>query len=342
MKDFLSASQIEELKQDHRAERELRYGDRIKSILMLNSGLSYAKIAEYLLLDEKSIRNYLERYLADGLDGLCGDLYSGRKSSLSKLELEQLEKELKSKIYPTTSAIIVYVRKAFGINYSVSGITNLLKRLGFSYKKPQAIPGKANAEAQEEFLSMLEELKQAKNKEDPILYSDGTHPQHNSHPDYGWLPRGEKVELKTNTGRQRVTLSGALDAETHEIIVREDKILNAENTIRFFKTIESKYPCSTKIYLVLDNAGYYKGKKIREFLKNSKIELLYLPPYAPNLNLIERVWKFFKKKVLANTYYESFEEFRKACKTFFHKKVWRKYKSELDTLLTNNFPIIDA
>ncbi len=66
----------------------------------------------------------------------------------------------------------------------------------------------------------------------------GVPPQHNSHPDYGWLPRGERIKLKTNTGRQRVTLNGALDAETHDIIVREDKILNAENTIRFFKTIE--------------------------------------------------------------------------------------------------------
>ena len=48
-------------------------------------------------------------------------------------------------------------------------MTNLLARLGFSYKKPQAVPGKANAEAQEEFLFKLEELKRAKNGEDPVL-----------------------------------------------------------------------------------------------------------------------------------------------------------------------------
>ncbi len=269
-------------------------------------------------------------------------MYLGRNNSLSLVELDELEQELRSKIYPTTSAIIVYVKKTFGVNYSVSGMTNLLKRLGFSFKKPQAVPGKANAEAQREFLSKLEELKQAKNQAAPILYLDSTHPQHNSHPDYGWLPKGENTQLKTNTGRKRVTLNGALDSETHDILVREDNILNAENTIRFFKTIEKNYPLSTNIYLVLDNAGYYKGKKIKEFLETSRIKLLYLPAYAPNLNLIERVWKFFKKKVLANAYYESFTEFRIACRKFFHKRVWRSHKTELDSLLTNNFQIINA
>jgi len=75
------------------------------------------------------------------------------------------------------------VEQAFGVSYSISGMTSLLKRLGFSYKKPQAVPGKANAKAQQAFLSMLAELKASKRATDPILYADSTHPQHNSHPD---------------------------------------------------------------------------------------------------------------------------------------------------------------
>ena len=221
-------------------------------------------------------------------------------------------------------------------------MTNLLQRLGFSYKKPQAIPGKANVKAQLEFLLNLSELQGSKDENDPILYVDSTHPQHNSHPDYGWLPVGENVQLKTNTGRQRVTINGALDSETKAIIVQEDQVLNADNTIKFFKKIESKYPSSETIYIVLDNAGYYKGKKIKEYLSNSKIKLLYLPPYSPNLNLIERVWKFFKKKVLANAYYESFLDFRKACLSFFYKRTWRSFRPELDSLLTDKFQLINA
>ena len=342
MKDFLSAEEIAELKADHRAERESRYADRIKAILMLNSGLGAAQVAEYLLLDEKTIRSYLSRYLEDGLEALCNDWYRGRQSALSLEQLDELEAELRSKIYPSTRAVVSYVRRRFGIRYSISGMTYLLKRLGVSYKKPQAVPGKACAAAQEAFLTLLSELKASKAANEPILYVDSTHPQHNSYPDYGWLPCGENIQLKTNTGRQRVTLNGALDAETHQIVIQEDTVLNAENTITFFQKIEANYPAAAVIYLVLDNAGYYRGKKIRAYLENSKIELLYLPPYAPNLNLIERVWKFFKKKVLANAYYESFLEFRKACLNFFSKRTWRTQQAELKTLLAENYQIIDA
>jgi transposase len=106
MKDFLAAAEIVELKNDHRGQRESRFADRIKSILMLNSGLSPSKVAEYLLLDKKTVRNYRERYLADGLEGLCEDWHLGRKSSLSLADLDVLERELLTNIHPTTTAVI--------------------------------------------------------------------------------------------------------------------------------------------------------------------------------------------------------------------------------------------
>jgi transposase len=340
--NFLSKKEISELRSDHRAERDSRYADRIKAILMLNEGVPISKISHYLLLDKKSITNYRERYAQGGLEALCNDSYYGRECSLDESELSVLEQELRSQIYATTAPIIQFIKQEFGVTYSVSGITKLLSRLGFCYKKPQAVPGKADAEAQENFLHDLEILKEEKSPENPILYLDSTHPQHNSHPDYGWLPKGENVQLKTNTGRKRVTLNGALDSETLDIIAREETVLNAERTIEFFKKIEAKYPNADTIYFILDNAGYYKGKKIKEYLLNSKIKLLYLPPYAPNLNLIERVWKYFKKKVLANKYYETFREFRQACLRFFHKRNWTACKKDLRTLLSDNFQIIDA
>ena len=342
MKNFLSNKQIAELKADHRAERDSRYADRIKAVLMLNTGLSAGKVAEYLLMDEKTVRNYLNRYLEGGLEGLCNDFYFGRKSWLTESEQQALILELRTRIYPTTCAVIEFVERRFGLSYSISGITNLLHRLGFGYKKPQAVPGKACAEAQQAFLSELSKIKGSKGANSPILYVDSTHPQHNSHPDYGWLAVGENTPLRTNTGRRRVTINGALDSETKDIIVREEQVLNAQNTIKFFEKIEKSYPLAEDIYLVLDNAGYYKGKKVQEYLNKSKIKLQYLPPYAPNLNLIERVWKFFRKKVLANRYYESFLDFREACLQFFKKRTWNKHRAELDTLLVPNFQILQA
>jgi transposase len=150
------------------------------------------------------------------------------------------------------------------------------------------------------------------------------------------------VALKSNSGRQRVNLSGVLDAETHEVIVQEHLRLNAESTIEFFRLLERVNPKSENIYLILDNAGYYKGEKIREYLETSRIRIVFLPPYAPNLNLIERLWKFFKKQVLYNQYYATFSQFRNACLKFFRKRNLKKYRRELSTLLTEKFQVVSA
>lgn len=168
------------------------------------------------------------------------------------------------------------------------------------------------------------------------------HPQHNSLPSSGWLPRGEEVALKSNSGRQRVNISGVLDADTHEVLVQEHPRLNAETTIEFFKRIEHHNPKSRNIYIILDNAGYYKGEKVREFLITSRIKILFLPPYAPNLNLIERLWKFFKKQVLYNRYYPTFREFRTACLQFFERRNLKRHRQKLRSLLTENFQVVSA
>lgn len=342
MGEFLTKAQINELKTAHRFEEKLKYGDRIKTILLLDQGWPYSKIAEVLLIDEKTAWNYRRLYEDGGVERLCCDEHRGRESKLTEKQLEELKEELRRKIYPTTASVCEYVRKEFRVKYSISGMTYLLRRNGFSYKKPTAIPGKSEGESQQRFVKAYRRLKQGKRPEEPIYFMDGTHPQHNSHPAYGWLPKGEDTELKTNTGRQRVTLNGALNAETHEIVVREDLTLNAENTMDFFRTIEELHPTARRLFIIVDNAGYFKGKRIKAFLKTSRIKLIYLPPYSPNLNLIERVWKLFKKKVLANRYFESFLEFRKACLAFFSKNNWRSLKHELSSLLTENFQIVNA
>jgi len=86
------------------------------------------------------------------------------------------------------------------------------------------------------------------------------------------------------------------------------------------------------IYVICDNAPYYRSKAVQDYLKASRIQLVSLLPYAQNLNLIERLWRFFKKRVLYNRHYETFVEFRTARETFFKNP--RNYKPELRLLLT--------
>lgn len=117
--------------------------------------------------------------------------------------------------------------------------------------------------------------------------------------------------------------------------VRFDDTIDAASTIALMEQIEQAYPGAAKITIVCNNARYYRSKAVREYLETSRIELLFLRPYSPNLNLIERFWKFFKRQVPYNRYYEAFEGFRSACKTFFRDV--GKYASQLRSLLLENF-----
>jgi transposase len=211
----------------------------------------------------------------------------------------------------------------------------LLRRLGFVHKKASQTPGKADGKKQEAFIKAFNEFMENKSEDTPVLFMDACHPQHNSMPSYGWIYKGERVEIPSNTGRERLNLNGAVNAETHEVTVIDSPKINADSTIELFKRIEMNYAEAPFIYIFSDNAKYYHCAKVRDFLSRSRIILYNLPPYSPNLNIIERVWKFFHKVVLNNQYYETFQEFRNACLIFFDSIA--DYKDKLKTLLTLNF-----
>jgi len=159
-------------------------------------------------------------------------------------------------------------------------------------------------------------------------------------PFLGYLWCFTRLFIKAPAGRKRFNVLGALDAISHEMItVTNTGYINAESVCEMFAKIAIKC-CNIPVSIVLDNARYQKCKLVQELAESLKIELLYLPPYSPNLNVIERYWKFFKKIVLNNRYYETFEEFKQACKSFFRKR--KKYLPELETLLTEKFHISAA
>lgn len=340
MKGFLTTDQRIELLDEHRHEHDRRFADRIKTILHLDAGWSYQDIAEALFLDDSTIRRYEKNYQVGGLECLLTDNYKGGFGLLSSDQLSFLKDHLSKNTYLSCKEIVVYIKEQFGVDYKVGGVLHLLKRLGFVYKKPKQIPGKANAEAQEEFVRTYYELLGNKAKNDPIYFADGTHPHHNSNPAYGWFPKGQTAEIKTNTGRKRINFNGAIDTHNLHLVIRDDETINADSTLALFGEIERRNPNADNIYVIADNARYYKARKVKEFLQTSKITILFLPPYSPNLNLIERLWRFFKKKVLYNKYYEKFDIFHKKCLEFFNSL--DKYASELKSLLTDKFQIIGA
>ncbi len=336
----LSVEERDELKRLQRGTRDTITYKKIAVILGLDAGFSYAALKEILSLDETTIRRYENIYLADGLKEYLKNNYIAYWGKLDSFQLAQLVEELTANLYHTAGEVADWIEKKFGVKYNHKGLVKLLHRLGFVYKKTKLIPSKADAEKQQEFVEKFNELKDNLKDNEVILFGDAVHPQHNTKPACGWIPKGEDKEIKSNTGRKRVNINGVLNPETKEIIVIDAATINAQSTIELYKKIEEMNKDKDKIYIIIDNATYYKNAALKEYLKNSKIEQIFLPPYSPNLNLIERLWKFMKKEVINNEYYEKYSVFKQKILEFFENIM--SYKNELDSLITYNFQILNA
>jgi transposase len=146
----------------------------------------------------------------------------------------------------------------------------------------------------------------------------------------------QRLFVKSPSGRKRFNVLGALNAITHEVIlVTNDSYITATQVCELLQKL-ANLGLGIPITLVLDNARYQKCQVVKDLAEFLEIELLYLPTYSPNLNLIERLWKFVKKKCLYGKYYEDFLTFSAAisgCLNDAHLH----HKKELDSLLTLRF-----
>lgn len=334
---ILTSEELQELRTAHKEvlkHKEGRKAYRINAIILLGSGWTTEEVAEALLLDEETLRSYVKKYRENGFTGLIETFHLGGFSKLSTEQISQLCVELDKNIYTRTKDICLYVQTQFGHTYTVSGMTDLLHRLEYVYKKPKLVPAQPDLEAQELFLKQFNDFLANKRADEAIFFVDAMHPVHNTVASYGWIRKGSQKEFKSNSGRQRLNIHGAMNAQTFEttIIASEDSI-NSESTLLLFEHLEKLYPLATFIYVILDNAKYHFSKAVQEWLKGSRIKLVLLPTYSPELNLIERLWKIFKKRVMYNKYYKTFEAFKAACFNFFKNQ--HHYYNEIESIMGN-------
>jgi len=208
------------------------------------------------------------------------------------------------------------------------------------------IPGKIPpVHIQEEFAAVLYQLYDVAlgNDKEILLFADPVHQIHNNENGYCWQLKG-KDNTKTvlsNTGRRRLNIIGAINPVTlNPTILLTEENCCSEVIEVFLEEIRKQYKDANTICIVLDNARYQRSYEVREKAKVLGIDLLFLPPYCPNLNLIERLWKHFKKAVMKNEYYQSYQEFEDTIYNFF--KNFDIQKEIVKTTLNFKFGIIKA
>ena len=236
----------------------------------------------------------------------------------SRAQEEALKKHFTEHPPLKTDSICAYILAEYGQSYSASGAAKLMKRLGFVYKKPIALATQADEEAQQVFKDWYEGLLNSLLPSEKILFSEAVHPEYQGCPAHGWFPKGQKTAIKTTSGRKRVNIQGAPDLEELELTRVQGETINAKTTLQLLKKVEKKYPDAPTINVIFDNARYHHAKKLQPWLERPecRLKLHLLPPYAPHLNSIERLWCVMHEWVTHNKHYATFEEFEDAMDEF--------------------------
>lgn len=262
----------------------------------------------------------------------------GSESKLNKDQTIELIQHLEAHTYVKVHDICKYVQAQYNVKYTAGGMTNLLHAHKFSYKKPKETPLKAAPEKQAAFIEYYTKLKLTRPENEPILFSDSVYPTMATKISYGWIRTGSDKAIGTIASRTRVNLSGALDLETMKVQIADYDTINGENIVHFLGKVKAAYPHAPRIHIILDQAGYHKCAEVTQFALQNGIKLHYLPPYSPNLNPIERLWKVMNETARNNVVFSSAKEFRERINKFFAVDYPAMAQSLVDRL-TDNFRV---
>jgi len=338
MEGFLTPISRSGLLQRHKRERDGRIKDRIKVVLLYDDGWSCKSIAEALFLSEEGVRQQLKDYVDSSVKKLKPE-NGGSDSFLNDAQTKELIAHVETHLYVKVSDICGYVHETYGIRYSVSGMTEWLKRHEFTFHQPSGVPAKANSEAQKAHIVTYQQLKRTMSDDDHLVFIDGVHPTHAVRFTCGWIKKGERKEIPTNGSQKRLNILGALDLEKMALHTKEYKTINGEAIVAFLAHLLTVMPCGT-IHVILDQARYHTCKEVKDWLLlHPRIRLHYLPSYSPNLNAIEPLWKIMHEHTTNNVYHATFKQFTEKIQEFLNNTFSQKAKTWTDRL-TDNFRIM--
>jgi transposase len=145
-----------------------------------------------------------------------------------------------------------------------------------------------------------------------------------------WSAVGQQPRIASDSTRQKVGLFGAVNLKQGCLFTQMAPVFNAQSFGDFLCSLLQQ--TTGKIFLILDNARYHRARDLKEFFSNNKSRLIrvFLPPYSPELNPIERVWRITRRQITHNRYFESVQELQTALTNHFEK--WKTPNHTLNVL----------
>lgn len=308
----ISQADIERLSYERYAYPCVLVQKRLHTLyLKSETNLSHGEIAQIVGIHRDTVTDYIRMYNEGELEAVCRVGYTGHRSALeghSASLLEYFGEHPPMSVGEARAKII----ELTGLERSPTQVRAWMLRHGLRYRKTGQVPAKADRVAQEAFVGerLAPLVTKAESGEIHLLFLDAAHFVMGVFLCFLWSAK--RVFIKSSPGRKRYNVLGAVDAVTkHILTLTNEGRIDAAALVEFLYRIRIYYHDMKPIYIVLDNARYQKTQWVRYLAFQLNIKLVYLPPYSPNLNIIERLWKWVKKEALYAKYYEKFEAFKK-------------------------------
>ncbi|RED76031.1 IS630 family transposase [Cohnella phaseoli] len=338
-------AKIERLNKAMRETPDKRLYERYLAVRLHLEGLSVSEIGQLLDRARQTISIYWRDYQKHGLAGLEMDYSPGQPPKLNDQQRHQLAALLEQKQpvdvgfeahYTWTLPLVSeWIKREFDVVMSVRGISAMLRRMNFSFTKATYTLAKADPDAQAVFRkhTFARLKKQVESEEiQHLLFEDESMIRSYQALQYNWFPRGRQRKVPTYGKHEGAKLFGAINYETGQVHHREEEKADVAAFIRFLQDILAAYP-SGKIAIILDNSRIHHATGLQPFLEeNPRLQLVFLPPYSPNLNPVEGLWLWLKADVVNNVFFEKFYKIKLHVSQFM-KRVNKHPLETIDRLL---------
>src|SRR3954471_19552372 len=339
----LTPQQRNDISARRRQAQDRRIFQRLSAVLWSDDGRSREEIAQLVGVSTRQVGQWFRIFRNKGLDELGTLHYQGDPGRLGPAQVKRIKQEIEKGVFHNADQIRTWVEATFGVAYSTSGLKDLLRRVGASYHKVSGFFSKADVEEQRRWLRKHRRHKRGAGPGTRRYFVDACHPVWGVGLLYScWLLTGQRFHVGVGNGRKRLNILGAYCPDDHDYV---DLRLTKENVtgeqfVKLLEKLRAKHPDTKKFILYLDNARYYSKPCVKEWLASHReFRLESLPAYSPNLNLIERLWKFLRKKALSR-WHKTFGAMQEAVAEVLDRL--GDYRDELATLMTERFAIVEV
>ena len=339
----LTDPQRNDIQERRRPAQDRRIYQRLSAVLWSDARRSREEIAEVVGVSTRQVGQWFRIFRNKGLVELCTLHYKGDPGRLRPAQIGQLKQQIAQGGFHNAEHVRTWIEETFGVAYSATGVKELLHRIGASYHKVSGFFWKADVEEQKKFVRKYRRHKREAGPKTRRYFVDACHPVWGLDLLYScWLLVGQRFYGGVGNGRKRLNILGAYCPDDHDYVdlrlTKEN--ITGEQFVKLLEKLRAKHPDTEKFLLYLDNAKYYSKPCVKEWLAaHPEFRLVPLPAYSPNLNLIERLWKFLRKKAL-NRWHKTFEAMQAAVAEVLDHL--GKYRDELATRMTERFAIVEV